>query len=393
MVKKDKAIGKIKMDIDLSSLGPTLCAISTLKDKDAKLERGDYVKIGNYPKQSYVGQVIDGPYYVKDSKSPYEINYTVDLNSEYRDGVQRTVLDRPIPDSPVSHLEEELTQDFLGTVGNMTIGRLLTQELVKVQLDPMILTRHIGIFGTTGTGKSNTIQTIMEEGEKVGFAVLTFDVEGEYIHMDQPTENLLDLLGVFNYKPKGIKNLDVYVPYPSTSNREDPIRFGITFKDVDRILFSEVAGLSRIEQLFFLDLIDRVEMLLPRTRQITLLDVIERLRGRLSAQADNPTMPPFIAEAHTSLYGKLMAIHNLNMVDVQAKMINVEDILIPGKISIVDFSDATDRLRNIAVANILEKIFHYKMTHLDTPNLLIVLEEAHGFISKEKREEMLATLS
>jgi DNA helicase HerA-like ATPase len=159
------------------------------------------------------------------------------------------------------------------------------------------------------------------------------------------------------------------------------------------MLFSEVAGLSKIERLFFFDLIERVKAVAPAFRNITLEAVLQRLNSRLSAQADNPTMPPYIAEAHTSLYGKLMTIKNLDMVDVEAKMLDVEDVLLPGKVSVIDFSDATNQLKNIAVANILEKIFTYKMTHIDSPRILIVLEEAHGLVSKDQREEMMGTIA
>ncbi|MCW3975998.1 MAG: ATP-binding protein [Candidatus Bathyarchaeota archaeon] len=388
---KEKEIAYTKIDRDLDKLGPTICSISALNN--VKLERGSYVKIGKDNKQYYIGQIIDGPYYVEDESARFEITFTVDLNAEIRNGIQRAVLDRPEPHTPVYSLNENLIQEFLGAKGSMTIGRLLTQEMVKIQIDSSTLTRHMGIFGTTGTGKSNTIQTMMEEAAKVGIAVLTFDVEGEYVLMNEPTDKLVDLLGKFGYKPEGIKNFSIYTPNPCVSRREDAIKFGVSFKDSDKILFSEVAGLSKIEQLFFFDLIERIKAVAPAFRSVTLEAIIERLKGRLSAQADNPTMPPYIAEAHTSLYSKLMAIHNLNMVDVKANTIKAEDILVSGKVSVIDFSDAGNQLKNIAVANILEKIFSYKMVNINSPKVLIVLEEAHGFVSKDKSQEMLGTIN
>ncbi len=379
------------VDVNIEGLGPTICRMAAYEG--IKLERGSYVKLGKDQNQYYVGQIIDGPYFVEGPRKRYEITYTIDLNAQIRSGIQRTVLDRPLPNSPVFPLKESLVQEFLGTTGRLTLGKLLTQEMVKIQLDSTTLARHMGIFGTTGTGKSNTIQTMMEEGSKAGFAVLTFDIEGEYVLMDDPTERLIDLLKKFGYKPEGIENLDVYVPYPCLSRRKDAIKFGVSFEESDLMLFSEVAGLSKIERLFFFDIIERVKAMAPAFRDITLEAVLARLNSRLSAQADNPTMPPYIAEAHTSLYGKLMTVKNLDMVDVKGKMLKVEDVLIPGKVSVIDFSDATNQLKNIAVANILEKIFTYKMTHIDSPRILIVLEEAHGLVSKDQREEMMGTIA
>ena len=388
---KEKEIAYTKIDKNIDKLGPTICLISALNG--AKLERGSYVKIGKDNKQYYIGQIIDGPYFIEDESARFEITYTVDLNAEIRNGIQRVVLDRPLPHTPIYPLKEDLIQEFLGAKGSMTIGRLMTQEMVKIQIDTSTLTRHMGIFGTTGTGKSNTIQTMMEEASNVGFAVLTFDVEGEYVLMNEPTDRLVDLLAKFGYEPEGAKNFSIYAPNPCISRRKDAIKFGVSFEESDKVLFSEVAGLSKIEQLFFFDLIERVKAVAPAFRSVTLKAVIERLQGRLSAQADNPTMPPYIAEAHTSLYSRLMGIHNLDMVDVKAATINAEDILVPGKVTVIDFSDAGNQLKNIAVANILEKIFSYKMVNINSPRILIVLEEAHGFVSKDKTQEMLGTIN
>jgi DNA helicase HerA-like ATPase len=393
MVKdiEKEAIGYIKLDPGIGELGPTECMMASVKD--IKLERGTYVKITAGGNQFYVGQIIDGPYFIDSGRGQFETVYKVELNASIQDGLQTVVLDRPPPKTQAYFLDEKTLHEFLGMTGNLTIGRLATHEMMKVKMNSSVLTRHMGIFGTTGSGKSNTIQAMMEEAHKDGFAVLAFDIEGEYVMMDEPTESLTDLLSKFGYKPEGVKNFEVYVPYPSTSGRSNPTKFAISFKDVDRNVFSEVAGLNRMEQLYFLDLIDKVESVAPKFRKIELEAVIDRLRGRLRAQADNPTMPGYIAEAHTSLYSKLMIISGLGIVDTNAKSIDASNILLPGKVSIVDISDASNAVRNIVIANLLDSVFKHKMMHPDTPRLLIILEEAHAFISKQRREEMMATLS
>lgn len=383
-------VGYIKFDADLDRLGPTTCSMVT--NKDAGLERGTYVKIMRGDDQFYVGQIIDGPYFTKIGEKVYETNFLVELNATIRGDVQAVVLDRPEPNTPVYPLEEKLIQEFLGTTGVFSIGKLLTQEFVNVLMDPMSLTRHIGIFGTTGGGKSNTIQTLMEEAYKDDFAVLVFDVEGEYVMMDDPTDKLHDLLAKFNYKPRGVEDLNVYLPNPATSHRKDPTKFSISFKNMDKRVLGEVSGLNRMEQLYFFDLIEKVEAIAPAFRKVTLDAVIERLKGRLEAQADNPTMPGYIAEAHTSLYSKLVFIQSLDIVDSPADFLDVSKILVPRKISVVDLGDAAGPVRNIVIANLLHDIFKYKMAHPDSPKLLLVLEEAHTFISRERREEMMATL-
>jgi DNA helicase HerA-like ATPase len=70
----------------------------------------------------------------------------------------------------------------------------------------------------------------------------------------------------------------------------------------------------------------------------------------------------------------------------------MEDIFKVGRLSIVDFSDASDYVRNMVIAELLHKVWKYKIAHPESGKLLIVIEEAHAFISKEKRDRMLATL-
>lgn len=382
-------VGYVLPDRVGGGLGSTRSLIDVVEGMT--LKRGTYVTLGEDPSEFFVGEIIDGPYYVKE-KEGLKIRYVVELSASIRNGVPAAVLTRPLPGTVVKIMDPRAVQLFLGAIGGMRLGRLPTQESVEIGLDPATLTRHLGIFGTTGSGKSNTIQVVVEEASRNGFSVIIFDVEGEYVFMDKPTDRLLELLKNFGEEPEGLEGLRVYVPAPSTSRREDAVRFSISFVEADKDLFSEVAGLTRMEQLYFLDLIEKVEQVAPAFRKVTLEAVIERLKKRLEAQADNPTMPEFIAEAHTSLYSKLMLIRSLGLVDVEIPTLKPEEFLKAGQVSVVDFSDANDYVRNLVIAHFLDSIFKYKVENPDTPNLLIVIEEAHIFISRYKRDRMLATL-
>ncbi|MEM2122269.1 MAG: ATP-binding protein [Candidatus Bathyarchaeia archaeon] len=382
-------IGYVLPDVASIELGSTRSIVNIVEG--IRLKRGTYVTLGGDPLEFFVGEVIDGPYYVDEGEG-LKTRYVVDLSASVRGGVPAVVLTRPLPGTPVKVMDPRAVQAFIGAVGDMRLGRLPTQEEVEVGLDTSTMTRHLGIFGTTGSGKSNTIQVVVEEASRNGFSILIFDVEGEYVFMDKPTDRLLELLRSFGEKPEGLGNLKVYVPAPSTSRRRDAARFSISFQEADKDLFSEVAGLTRMEQLYFLDLIEKVEQVAPAFRRVSLDAVIERLKKRLEAQADNPTMPEFIAEAHTSLYSKLMLIKHLGLVDVDVPVLKPEELLKAGQATVVDFSDADDYVRNLVIANLLDAIFKYKMENIETPNLLIVIEEAHTFISRYKRDRMLATL-
>lgn len=379
-------LGMVEYDPESSNLSSNQCDISV--SHDVKLERGVFVKIGN-EKLYYIGQIVDGPYFTKGS---IKSRYITELTSLIENGVAKAVLTRPAPGTSVEPIGSSIVQKFLGISGTMNMGHILTDSKVDVLMDKATLSRHIGVFGTTGGGKSNTIQVLMEEACNQGFSIMIFDVEGEYVEMDQPTDRLLDILAKFDLKPTGAKDLKVYVPNPCDCKREDAIKFGITFKDVDKDVFSEVSGLNRMEQLYFQDIIDKVRAVTSETKPLTLEAVINRLMIRLKGQTDRPTMPPFIAEAHTTLFAKLRLMSDQKIVDVDAPIVNMEKVIRPGRVSVIDVSDSSDYIRNVVMAELLHNAFKYKITHPESPPLLAVIEEAHAFISQEKRDRMLATL-
>lgn len=67
-------------------------------------------------------------------------------------------------------------------------------------------------------------------------------------------------------------------------------------------------------------------------------------------------------------------------------------LLSPGHVSVFDLSVANDIVKNLVTADLLRKLFAYKITKPDSPPTLLVIEEAHSFISKENVKTMQATL-
>ena len=388
-VVEKSVIGVVDYDSDQSKVASTQCSIST--PLNANLKRGTFVKIGEGASY-YMAQIIGGPYFSDAKGVASKARYVAEISSYMEDGMERALLSRPSPGAVVEPAESIEVHRLLGVSGDIHLGSLATERRFGVTLNVPTISRHLGIFGTTGSGKSNTIQVLMEETVNHGFAVLVFDIEGEYVEMDKPTDMLTEQLGTFEMKPAGVKDLKVYVPNPASTKRDDAVRFGIRFDNVDKGVFSEIGELSRIEYLYFKDVTDKILAVMPESQKITLKMIIDRLAGRLRAQTDNPTLPPIVAEAHTTLFSKLSLMADLGIVDVKAPSVNMEDVFKAGRLSVIDFSDASDYVRNIVIAELLQKVWKYKIAHPESCKLLIVIEEAHAFISKEKRDRMLATL-
>jgi DNA helicase HerA-like ATPase len=362
--------------------------------EDADPPRGLYVRIGAQSSEtSFVGRILDGPF-VTQRPGAY---YLIELTSMHI-GDQRTAIQsRPKPATPVRLLESEQVQEYIGALGDFKLGRLLGQEDVEVAVDSSTLSRHIGIFGTTGGGKSNTLQVIAEEASNSNRAVLIFDIEGEYVGMDKPTDTLIQVLAQFGKKPQGVKNMQVYVPAPNRSRNADAKRFGIPFAEVDIEIFSEVLGLTSFERVYMYDVARKAKEV-SGFRAYEIGTVLEVLKKRIDAQVDRNSLPEVVAEAHMGLYTKLSLAHRAGILDAHQAgeiidKIPIASLFVPGKISVIDVSESSDVVRNIVVAHLLKEIFNYKTRSTDSTPILIFIEEIHTFLSKAKRRTMTATLT
>src|SRR5207244_5574559 len=81
------------------------------------------------------------------------------------------------------------------------------------------------------------------------------------------------------------------------------------------------------------------------------------------------------------------AFDQLNM-----KSLDPVAMMAAGRVSVIDVSVANEVVKNLVTADLLRKAFALKMTRPDTPPTLLVIEEAHSFISRERVETMQATL-
>ena len=91
---------------------------------------------------------------------------------------------RPRPYSEIYIFPAERLQRFLDINGNFYLGQLMGYDRVGVLVDiesKNFLPRNVGVFGTVGSGKSNTTQVIIEEAIASGWAVIVIEVENELI--------------------------------------------------------------------------------------------------------------------------------------------------------------------------------------------------------------------
>lgn len=115
-------------------------------------------------------------------------------------------------------------------------------------------------------------------------------------------------------------------------------------------------------------------------------------------------LKPLIEDQHdASSYGalrkKLRELRSTRLFDRRdAPKLDMVRLSEPGHLTIIDMSDCDDReVKNIIIADLLARMYRYKMDLDEETNkqrkVMLTLEEAHGFVSRENKGKMEQTLS
>jgi DNA helicase HerA-like ATPase len=130
-------------------------------------------------------------------------------------------------------------------------------------------------------------------------------------------------------------------------------------------------------------------MLLDASPQAKVPFTLRSLRERASERSSRAT--EFFDYA--GLSAKLAWLQHAEAFDViNLPSLNPVHMLMPGRVSVIDVSIANDIVKNMVTADLLRKTFALKMLRPQTPPTLLVIEEAHSFISRERVQTMQATL-
>jgi len=134
---------------------------------------------------------------------------------------------------------------------------------------------------------------------------------------------------------------------------------------------------------------DQLPALLDASPQVKLPYTLQNLRGRVSERSSrsNETID------YVGLGSKLQLLQHAGVFDlVDMRSLDLGDMLKPGRVSVIDVSVANDTVKNLVTADLVRKAFAWKMAHPQAPPTLVVIEEAHSFMSREKIATMQATL-
>lgn len=413
-----------------------------------RFQREVYVGIKDTEQNiEFLGRIVQGPFHIphKDGTGPantrtnkrqpertsekpsYDVYGNIEILGQLLQG-ERVVPTptRPRPYSEITIFPPERLRKLLEIEGNMLIGSLMGYDEQRIEVrvntdNKNILPLNVGIFGTVGSGKSNTVQVLVEEASQAGWACVVIDVEGEYVRMDEPEErpDMKRILGErYSITPEGMRDFRVHVPSSGTSDADHPSRFKVPISELDISIISDILEFSEPETRMY----ERAVEVTQRTPSAS--SHPEEPEGEPSQTSSYPyTLADLIdVLVNSAFYVRLNDVEKSTAHTLRNKLfytlgrsgvldwtptentpyLDVNELLVGGRVSIFDISETDDRSRNIAIAYILQSLFNKVTetavgepipgTNVPRPKILLVIEEVHTFVSKQSVDKMKSVL-
>ena len=431
----------------------TTSEVMASADHQKRFRREVYVGIKDTEQNiEFLGRIVQGPFHtahesatastkrrtnvprpeLTKGRSSYDVHGNIEILGQLLHG-ERVIptTTRPRPFSEIFIFPRDRLTKLLELEGNMLLGSLMGYEEQQVEVrinaeNKNILPLNLGIFGTVGSGKSNTVQVVVEESSSANWACVLIDVEGEYVRMnepnDQPDMNRI-LSKDYSIAPEGIKDFRVYVPSSGASDADHPSRFKVPISELDISIVSDILEFSEPEFRMYERAVDRIQ----RTGSQRPSSRSEAVPGHLSGGTQISPYPYTLADLIDILTNSAFYIH---LADIEKSTANtlrnklfytlghsgmldwtptestpyleVNELLVPGRVSVFDVSETDDRSRNIAIAYILQSLFdrvtetevgeRIPETGVPRPKILLVIEEVHTFVSKQSIDKMKSVL-
>jgi DNA helicase HerA-like ATPase len=359
---------------------------------------------------------------------------------------------RPRPNSPVFALSQKETAHILKLDGNVTVGVAVGYEELPVCLTTDrkdVYFRHVGVLGTTGSGKSTDVALQMDQLNQQGVATVIFDTEGEYTHIMEATDNdrIIEVLTRRGQKAHGLQNVGIYhLIGRDTRNPtyKDNREFCLELSAISRYVASEILGLNEaqddrfqkaydITRRLLMDLkvypandaekaelleLDELEQGFPRMTLQHLYDVVRYCadqvanegqetylktpdfhanRKLLKAAVDAERLPKNVF-SWRKVQGNLARLLRLGIFDnPKSKQPDYDRMTQPGQATVIDLSDTdSPQINNLVISQILRGLQlqqedNYRASEKDNApprKVVVIIEEAHEFLSRERIGQM-----
>jgi len=264
--------------------------------------------------------------------------------------------------------KEVLEKIFCNIEEGIKIGKLIGSDVeVKLNVN-YLLSRHLAILAATGAGKSNTVAVLSSNIAEIGGTVVIFDVHGEYSSSTMNKELLPPIIG-----PKDM-NFDELLRLLNLRDNAY-VQQRILRKAYKRVMERISKEISLIDGNQFIEyLAEEVKKILGGNEETEedkrikeRKDVVFEILNKLD---DFKERVGYLIRS----YGK-----------------NILESLMPGNVYVVDMSSLDEYSMDVVVSHFLRKMLegrkNYLRRRIGGPKIpiLIVIEEAHILLSREKQ--------
>ncbi|MDI9619480.1 MAG: ATP-binding protein [Candidatus Nezhaarchaeota archaeon] len=253
------------------------------------------------------------------------------------------------------------------------------EVVVKVNVDA-VLSKHLAVLGSTGSGKSNMVAVLVDRIAGLGGQVVILDSHGEYSDMEVESEGVK--LIPFQAKVNPLKVSPVLlastlIPEAAATKQRNILRKAI--RELNSLHLALGDGKSKADI--------RLAELIEKAKEELEVDV-EDSSGRRYLKA----LYALIMEmrdkdkaahgARKDVFDSILLKLEKNIVEYDVydtEALDPVDLLEPGVVVDVDVSPLPDAARDEVVSYICRQILQRSMTSRTLPTL-IVLEEAHLYL-------------
>ena len=353
---------------------------------------------------------------------------------------------RPKPASKAYRASESLIDDLFRVGEGATLGRLIGYDdsWISVSFNDNVARKQLGIFGTTGSGKSNTTLRIAEMYAEMGWCIILLDYLGEYIECKKESsekhlfkdERWKDL----EITPKGNDKVEVFAPVKDFVSRCDT-RFFLRTMDVSsEVIYNLVAPREEAQK-------RKLSVILQKMRRSNIPYHLALIKDACYYSYQDPKAPPTSKSSYYVMYERTKSLMDKSIWDkyppakslrekVKSEFnkgeedqgeyeeepeviltgsetrynddiseltgvknrkeevsggeegrLDIKKLLINGKINVFNFKNSTEDDYRATTLFILSELFRLKKEKAekitDLPKVLIMIEEAHIPFSNE----------
>ena len=320
-------------------------------ETEARVRKLDYVSIKD-PEGRWILACID-------SVTRYESKTMASARIiGYRDsrGFLKTPRVPFAPSTPVFAAPKDFIRQTMGLEKAGAYVGLLEGYDIQVFLDPeRMVKKHVAILAKTGAGKSYAGGVLLEELAEAGLPVVVVDPHGEYSTLRSQNRNRNETRFFERFGLEAKSYRDQVQTFGVSSGKPLRLTPKLTAEEIFQML---PASASSAQKGILFSALRNLE-----GKDYTLRDIIEEVSSINSG-------------AKWNLVSMLEFLEGTKLFSANPTL--PQDLVQPGKITILDLKEERPEIQQIVVMKLVEDLFRARK-HGRIPSLLLMLEEAHNF--------------